>query len=58
MKKSLHNKKLPVIASNVIYAAKAFKHFTVPLQARKPMIVVFYQKITKFVKTKTDSLSH
>ena len=58
MKMSLQNKKLPVIASNAMYVAKAFNHFTVPLEARKPMIMVFYQKMTKFVKTKTDLLSH
>ena len=48
MKKSLPNKKLTFIASSVIYTAKAFKNFTVLLQGRKLMIMVFYQKITLF----------
>ena len=40
IKKALQKKKLHAIASSMIYAAKAFKEFTVPLQARKPKAAV------------------
>lgn len=50
MKEALQNKELPAIASNMIYAAKTFKGFTVPLQERQPMVIVLYQKLTELVK--------
>ena len=54
IKAALTNKKLPSIIAAVVYIAKDFGNFTVPLQDKLPMITGLFSKMVTLLK---DTLS-
>ena len=50
IKYALTNKKLPAIMASVIFIAKDFKNFTIPLEEKQPMMAVLYSKMVTLVK--------
>ena len=54
IKTALTNKKLPSIIAAVVYIAKDFRNFTVPLRDKLPMITGLFSKMVTLLK---DTLS-